>query len=733
MTDASADRNSMQSPQNPVHQQLSDLAEQLGLQAEETLAGVGKSGSAAENCLMPLLQALEWHGVERHLFEALPHFDQIVSLHDLRAILTRLNFDSSAAPDRLSQLSDDHFPALFELGPDIYVCLSREGDGTVRAFRGSTQEPVFLSLTEQNRGTAFLIAPLDIQNERDTIRKHGWFSILFRKFAPVLLMIFCVGLFLNLMALALPIYVMTVYDKAIGAKAPDVLMTLTIGICIILAIEIALKGIKGRMQAYFGARLDNIVGNETFSQLLHLPLSLTGSAPIGAQITRLRQFESVRDVFTGSLANALIDLPFSIIFIAALYVVGGPIAVLPGVLLLAYCGIAAIAIPLTKRAISTSGEAKSKLQNLTIETLSQQRTIRDLSAEGIWIERYRNLCADFVVKNMKTRQLGQTLQAISQMIMTICGVAVLGLGTIQVLEGDMTHGALIAVMALAWRVLNPMNQAFLSLTRVGQVQQTMQQINALMRMPVEREPGELPSVYRKFDGNLTLKSIVLRYPGRQEPALRGVDLSIKKGEVIAITGPSGSGKSAIIQVLLGLYRPQGGAVLADGLDVRQLNSGEWRHAVGYAPETPDFFYGTIAQNLRLADPQATDEDLKQAANEAGLLKNMDMLPDGLETRLTGTLLKRLPDTVKQRIILARAFIKKDAIYMLDNPGSNLDFAGDQYLMTKIKSLKGKSTIILVTQRPSHMRLADRVIYMSGGQIALQGPPEEIVPKIMSAA
>lgn len=733
MTGASSTRAHAQEPKNPVHQQLSDLAEQLGLQADETLTGARKSGSAAENCLMPLLQALEWHGVERHLFEALPHFDQIVSLHDLRAVLTRLNFDTTAAPDRLDHLSDDHFPALFEQGSEIYVCLSRERDGSVRAFRGSTQEPILISLKEQKRGTTFLIAPLDVQNERDVIRKHGWFSILFRKFSPVLFMIFCVGLLLNLMALALPIYVMTVYDKAIGAKAPDVLMTLTIGICIILAIEIALKSIKGRMQAYFGARLDNIVGNETFSQLLHLPLSMTGSAPIGAQITRLRQFESVRDVFTGSLANALIDLPFSIIFIAALYVVGGPIALLPGVLLLVYCGIAAIAIPVTKRTISASGEAKSKLQNLTIETLSQQRTIRDLSAESIWIERYRNLCADFAVKNMKARQLGQTLQAVSQMIMTICGVAVLGLGTIRVLEGDMTHGALIAVMALAWRVLNPMNQAFLSLTRVGQVQQTIQQINALMRMPVEREPGELPSVYRKFDGNLTLKSIVLRYPGRQDPALRGVDLSIKKGEVVAITGPSGSGKSSIIQVFLGLYQPQGGAVLADGLDVRQLNSGEWRHAVGYAPEAPDFFYGTVAQNLRLADPQATDDDLAQAANEVGLLTNMDMLPDGLETRLTGTLLKRLPDTVKQRIILARAFVKQDAIYMLDNPGNNLDFAGDQYLMDKIKALKGKSTIILVTQRPSHMRLADRVLYMNGGQIVLQGPPEDVVPKIMNAA
>ena len=155
MTDTSLDQERAKTSQNPVHQQISDLADQLGLQIEETLAGARKSGSAAENCLMPLLQALEWHGVDRHLFEALPHFDQIVSLHDLRAVLTRLNFDSAPASARLSHLPEDHFPALFSRGSEIYVCLSRERDGSVRAFQGSTQEPVFLSTKEQKRGTVF--------------------------------------------------------------------------------------------------------------------------------------------------------------------------------------------------------------------------------------------------------------------------------------------------------------------------------------------------------------------------------------------------------------------------------------------------------------------------------------------------------------------------------------------------------------------------------------------------
>lgn len=720
---------SKESSGSKVQQNINDLEQRLN----RHISGDSRGGRAspAENCLLPLLRALAWDGMERHLFEALPHLEEINSTFDLRAVLTRLNFRSTRTNKKLKDLTAEHFPCLLSTPTDVFVCYGRTELGKILAYSGTSKDEVTLPASAQDTGDLYLINQTFPGEETD--RSQHWFSNLFRQFRGTIMPMLAIGFLVNLLALALPIFVMNVYDKAISSKSVSVLFTLLIGIAIVLAADFFIKRVKGKLQAYFGSRLDSIVANTTFRHFLHLPLPVTVSAPIGAQITRLRQFEGVRDIFHGSLANALIDLPFSALFIATLALIGGPVALLPMGLMAIYILAAFSVIPRMKRAINSAGEAKSRLQNITVETLTKQKEVRDLSADSIWLEKFRNISAEFAAKNLKTRQLSQTMQIVSQMMMTICGIGVLGFGAIRVLEGHLTQGALIAVMALSWRSLNPMHQAFLSMTQLGQAQQTVERINALMKLDLERQPGKLPSLYRTFQGNLSINGAVLRYAGRQEPALRGVNLTAKKGEIVAVTGPSGSGKSSLLKAVLGLYRPQMGAILVDNVDIRQLDPGEWRYSIGYAPDHYDFFYGTIAQNMRMADPQAPDERVEKVAREFGLDQYDDVLTEGLDTRLTGRLLSRIPDTVKQRILLARTFLRPAPIYLLDNPAGNLDFDGDKLLMRKIESLKGRSTVILTTYRPSHMRMADHVAYMRNGQIVLDGAPDEVVPKILDAA
>jgi ATP-binding cassette, subfamily C, bacterial LapB len=716
---------------NTVHNQMRQLEAELTAAAQ---AAPEDRLPPAQLCLDPLLMGLCWHGVSRHLYEALPHSDQIRTIDDLRAVLVRLNYMTEPARARIGAIDHDQLPCLFVSAGKIYVLLGYEENDALSVFDSSTE--AFTEIRDPAiEGTAYFLRPIDVQEERKAAQRQSWLSGVTARFKRLLMLIFGLGFATSLLALALPIYTMNVYDKAIKAQSGKVLIALTGGMILVLTVDMMLRRIRGLAQAYFGARMDALISSNAFSQLIHMQVGMTETTSIGSQLTRLQQLENIREVFTGPLANALIDVPFVFVFIAAIAMIGGSLAWIPAVLVITYAIMAAIAIPKIRRNVSAAGEAKSKLQTLILEALTNQRAIRDISAERVWIEKFQKLSKDFGLKNLQTRAITFNTQTISQTLMLTAGVATLGVGTLQALNGSLTAGALIGSMALSWRVLNPLHQAFVSLTRLGQMLQSLDQVNKLMRLPLERIPNLLPSVYRKFQGKLELRRVVFAYPGSREPVLRSINCVIEPGEVVAITGSGGAGKSSIFKVILGLYPLQGGAILADGRDIRQLDPGEWRHAVSYVPKYCDLFYGTLAQNIALSNPSASNVEIAEAAREAGVLdvEFEEFLPDGIETRLTRQRMQAVPDELKQRLILARAFVKPSPFCLLDSPTHNLSPSGVASLVRKINAIRGRATVIMITQRPELIQAADRILHAVGGQIVWQGSPHAYMEKQAKAA
>lgn len=697
---------------------------------DSALPGAGGGDrTPAEMCLIPLLREMLWQGNDRLLFEALPHFDRVATVQELRAVLARLNIQTVQLPVKTAAVNENQLPCLRVMDGDVQVVASKTEDGGYRVYSGQEGGAVLVTASEMAKSQLYSVKE-ETDEDRQIASKRSWFSLVTKQFRGSILSILGMGLVLNLLALGTPLFIMAIYDRAMGAKAYDVLITMAAGIGIIVLTEIALRRTKSKLQAYLGGRVDAIVGNKTFERIMHLPYAMMSEAPIGTQVMRLRYFDSVRDIFQSSLFNAIVDLPFSIIFILAIYLIGGAAAAPPLVLLGIYAFMAVYVLPKVQREVAAVGEQKSKLNSFVIETFRNQRALRNMAAEDLWLERYSAMSATFNRLNIHARHLTQVLQIVSQTLMTICGILVLGIGALAVMNGSMSMGALIATMALSWRVLNPMNQAFLSITQLAQSRTVIEQINNLMKVPLERQPGHLPKITREIRGDLKISSLVLRYPGTSEAALKGFDIVVKEGEILATTGPSGAGKSAVFQAITGIFQPQVGSILFDGLDVRQLDAGEWRASIGYAPDDLDFFYGTVKQNLLLADPGARDADLFKVTDELGLLTYLNENFEGLETRLNGDVLRRIPKNMQQRIVLARAFIKKAPLYLFDNPGTHLDFEGDKRFMEMVKNLQGKATVIMSTQRPSHMKIADRVAIMKSGQIAMMGTPEQIIPVIM---
>jgi ABC-type bacteriocin/lantibiotic exporter with double-glycine peptidase domain len=611
------------------------------------------------------------------------------------------------------------------------LIVERDSDGRLLAFDGSSASWKRLAPTSQS-GSVFYIWNQLSQAEFPEEGKSWLFSAV-KRFKPAIVAMLAFSFLGNIAALTLPIFVICVYDIGIGTRSTNTVIMLAIGAGIVIATNLALRSIRTRTMAYFGARIDSLISMKSFEVILNMPVSMIESAPIGTQVSRLKQFESMRDFFTGTLASSIVDIPFIFIFIIAIAIWGGHLVWVPISLIAIYAALAAITIPITRNYVREISSAKQRRHLLLQELFSKRRAIRALSAEEIWITRHQHLAGLISRLSHRTRRFHNIQQNLGEMLVSVAGIATLGLGALKVSNGSMTSGALIGTMALIWRVLAPVQSTYLSLPRIEQAIQTFKQIDRLVKIRSERAAHAQRSFFRRFKGKISMQHLAFRYAQRPEAVLRNIQLEIKPGEMVAITGPSGVGKTTLLRMMAGLYPPSFGAVLVDDMDLRQIDPAEWRSQIAFLPETANFFYGSLAQNLRLSCPDATDADVMRALREMGLDSEERLMSGGVDKRLTAADIESFPDALKQRMALARCFIKEAPIFILDNPAASLDTSSELHLLNKFSALKGRATVIFTTFRPSHMRLADRVILLKDGQVALDGPPEKVLERIAAAA
>ena len=628
------------------------------------------------NCLQPLLEALKWPGDQRHIAESLPHFAESLDLQQFLIAMKRLHYRYDSLKINLGHIDERLFPCLFVNKDDkAMVVLSRQGD-TVKVFDGDSNTE--LLLTETNiKGKAYLFNINEEHHDDKQRVQFGWFKQMLKQHRGLFISISLISLMMNLFVLATPIFIMSVYDRVITTESYQMLSMFSIGIIVALGANMILQLIRGRILAYIGARLDNEIGDNIIQRLLYLQPSFTESASLASQISRLKDFETIREFFTGPLIGLIFDLPFTILFIAVIAMIAGPLAIIPLVMLGLYGILAYVFKPIIEKSVGDTASSSNKRQGFLLETLSNLRVIKYSHAEKTWNKRCEEVIADASFANFRATMVTHSVNIIADALMMIAGLSVISFGVLGALNGTISVGALIATMMLVWRVLSPLKLFFSTLSRWDQVFSSLRQINNLMNIVPERDPYDLINPLNKLRGQVSFNRISIRFQAEMEPALLGITFNVKPGEVIAIIGRNGSGKSTLLKLMTNMYSPQSGAVSVDGVDIRQLDPIELRHAVGYVPQKCQLFYGTIEQNLRLANPIASDKDIADATELAGVYDDIMQLPHGFQTQLRDQSGMRIPPSLQQRLSLARAYLKKPKILLLDEPANSLDFKSDQ--------------------------------------------------------
>ncbi|MDH3662386.1 MAG: ABC transporter transmembrane domain-containing protein, partial [Alphaproteobacteria bacterium] len=539
------------------------------------------AGSPYARCLAPLLHALGWRGDTRHLIEILPHCASDIGLTDLRNIVATVDYRSRPIRTRMADLDSRLLPCLFVRSdkPPLLL-LDRQGDLFTcydvtegRAIEGQPPETA--------RGVAFVFERVEARDQSRTRRTDSWFRDLTTRFRSQLIVLAIIGFAATLPGLMTPLFIMMLYDTVISAQSTALLTQLSLAMAALLGIDLLFRLIRARVMAYIATRVGRLVALSTFGRLMGLAPAALSSAPLHAQIRRLRQFEAWRDHFADPLVSVAFNLPFSVIFLIAITLLGGAVALLPLLVMTLYAAFAWFAGPVLERLGNNASEARQVRDSCYDEMVAEMRAVRLLASEEIWLERFRNYAAGSALAGVRRARLQDILQNTGQAAVTLAGTGTLLVGAVSVMNGDLSIGALIACMALVWRVLSPWQQCVSLLPKLAQLRGEVALLDQVMQLPAESDNRPRRLVSLRGRGAIQMDGVMLAYEGASRPALLGMELSVEAGELIAFVGHSGAGKSSLLKVLAGIYSPQNGSIRLDGFDLRQLHPRELRENIGY--------------------------------------------------------------------------------------------------------------------------------------------------------
>lgn len=690
------------------------------------LAGSNKLTNSAA-CLAPLLDAMAWTGSPRQLAESLTGSWDNMTVQSVRNTMANLNYTSTRQSMRRSKIDKRLLPCLFEADNGAVQVITLSSTDDVVIFDGTSRKSIRNPDGHSPKGTAYFFSK-DQLGGGIRIQDGSWLRTVAKRFDGYVGQLLMLTFILNMLALATPLFVMAVYDKVIATGDTQTLYYLGAGVGMALLSDIFIRLIRGALLAHLGGRFEMIVGSSTVDKILDMPLARLERAAVGTQIARLREFEGIRGFFSGPLALAFMEMPFVIIFIIAIAFIGGWIALVPVGFMIIFGILGAIMIRYARAAVKKNIEGSSDAQGILVELLQNAHSIKADGAEDLWMNRYRERSTRLALSSLKNARVSNLVQTFGQLMMILAGAGTLTIGTIAASNGSMTVGGLIASMAFVWRILSPMQMVFVAMTKLEEVKNGMARVDQLMAQPTESRVTSASHTVTdgsRFKGGITFSNVMLRYSPNHDPALAGISFDIKPGEVVAIAGSNGSGKSSILKLISDLYQPQSGAVFIDGVDSRQINTIDLRQSIAYLPQQTDLFSGTIAQNLRLANPIASESELKRALERACVFDDVMELSDGVETHFSEHSIKQMSAGFRKGLAIARTLLNDSPIVLLDEPESALDMESDHCIIDLIREYRGKRTVLIVAHRPSYIREADRVIVMNRGSISFDGTPEEM--------
>ncbi|TXS89565.1 type I secretion system permease/ATPase [Parahaliea maris] len=583
-------------------------------------------------------------------------------------------------------------------------------------------------LRQQDTGRAILCRPRFRFDQRtpasgESSRGH-WFWDAIRANAPIYRDVLLAAFFINVFALALPLFTMNVYDRVVPNYAVETLWMLAAGVGIVLIADITLR----TMRAYFLDLASRRVDMKLSAQIMERVLgSRLESKPVsvGSYALNLRSFETVRDFITSASITTLIDVPFALIFLGVIAWIAPMVLVPIGLGLAAVLGYALATQGKLRELTETTYRASALRNSTLIESLVGLDTIKAMGAESRMQRKWEETTSFLAHVGVQLRLVSNSTVNVTMWSQQMVTMFVIVTGVYLISAGELSMGGLIACTMLGSRVMAPFGQVAGLITSFHNAQVAMKSLNEVMAQPMERAEGAQFLSREMFQGDIEFRNVSFAYPGSEMESLSNVSFRIKPGEHVAILGRVGSGKSTLQKLAMGLYQPTEGAIMVDGIDLRQLDPSELRSRVGYAPQDVTLFYGSLRDNLTLSHSNVSDAALVRAAEIANLGDYINRHPQGFDM-LVGERGESLSGGQRKCVALARAVIHDPPILLMDEPTGSMDHSTEVAVKRQLQEYVKGRTWVVVTHRNSLLEMVDRIIVIDNGKLVADGPRDSVI-------
>ncbi len=704
---------------------------------EQQFDGAEEAPAPSDELLNCLAFISQFYGDERTLTswrQGLPVGLASASVEIVLRAAEEAGYTAALLKKELADIKDYFLPAIV-MTSDGRACVwtQRTAEGLVEVMmpEGDRCFPLEMSFGElaklANGYVIFIKPPMrrdDRAGEHLAPKHTSWFCGTLWRFRSYYINTILAAILVNVLALAGTFFTMNVYDRVVPNQAYATLWSLAIGVTLAMLFEFAGRQLRTYLVDIAGKKADLIMGSIMFRQALDRRLEKRpGSSGVFAN--HFREFESLRDFVSSATVAALTDLPFVLLFVVVIAMIGGQlawvlVAVIPLIVLIGYF----IQKPLGRYMRENMREGSLK-QGLLIESLEGIETLKAINGQGFMQKRWEDWSALSASSSMKSKMLSSWAMNLVNFVQQVVTIILVVWGVYLIADGKLSMGALIGVVMLAGRVVGPMAQVVGLAIRYQQAKVSLDMLNALMAAPGDRIDQQNYLPRRKLDGGIEVKNACFSYPDQKLPALSDLNIAVLPGESIAILGRIGSGKSTLLRLLNGLFLPTEGSILADGVDLRQIDPADVRHNISLVTQECKLFYGTLRENIMMAAPHVSPDQFLRVARMIGLDALAARHPLGFEMEI-GEGGKGLSGGQQQLVALARSLLAEAQILLMDEPTSAMDGQTEAAFITQLQAIRGNRTLIISTHRFSLLSLVSRVIVLDNGKVVADGPKDTIL-------